>query len=136
MKSDDFKTKIASDAFNLAKVLKEEFNKILSDDFTARVKYHPISDGAAIFEVDIAKGNSNPVTFSSVKFESAGEALSTIPQHAFGGNINNIRFGGINIIAEQTKVIFIKGADLSSKWDRKMAKEMTLRFMNNLRRPG
>ena len=106
---------IVVDAYNLSKVLKDEFDKILLNGYKSTVKYFPIEDGCSIFDVSFSVNDSGPLRFDNTLYDNAGSVLSKIPQHAFGGDLNNIKFGGINIIAEGDRVIFIKGSDLSKK---------------------
>ena len=44
-----------------------------------------------------------------------GRALSSIEQHAFGGNLDGFMFSGTNLIMEPTKIILIKD-ESSSEW--------------------
>lgn len=66
-------------------------------------------------------------------FSTLHEALKTIPQRAFGGNLEGFRFGGTNTIVEGDRVIFIKDAN-PSQWSLEAAKHDATKVVDAARR--
>jgi hypothetical protein len=76
----------------------------------------PVISSGAILEFTIGPNISNSDAFEQPS-ETVNAALSKIPQKAFGGNLDNFRFGGTNVIMEEGRIILIKGADEPAEWN-------------------
>jgi len=79
-------------------------------------KVFPVDSEGAILEFTIGPNVSNIDVFEQPR-ETINAALSEIPQHAFGGNLNSFKFGGTNVIMEEGRIILIKGADDPTEWN-------------------
>jgi hypothetical protein len=47
-----------------------------------------------------------------------GKVLEKLPQHAFGGDLSGLVFGGKNVISEGNNLIIIKGDNSPEAWSR------------------
>lgn len=75
---------------------------------------YPADDGGAVLVFKIGVGVENDDVYME-QARSLGRALSGIEQHAFGGNLDGISFGGTNTILEPGRIILIKDRN-SSEW--------------------
>ena len=78
---------------------------LLDDDEVAGESILEFSLGPSITNTDLYQESGTTVS----------GALSSIPQHAFGGNLEGFRFTGTNVIMEKDRIIFIKD-DSPSEW--------------------
>jgi hypothetical protein len=73
----------------------------------------------------------------SFKYEKTDEpianALMRLPQKAFGGNLSNLRFGGVNIIREENKLIIIKGDNSENAWSKAEAYKDAFKEVRDIR---
>jgi hypothetical protein len=81
---------------------------------------HPADEGGAIIEFSIGPSIENDDNYQVTTTTVSG-ALSTIPQHAFGGNLDGFKFSGTNLIMEPNRIILIKD-DSPSEWSDEAAK--------------
>lgn len=84
---------------------------------------YPASDGGAILVFEIGIGAENDDIYLA-KSQSLGAALSGIEQHAFGGDLRGVNFGGTNTILEPGRIIFIKDGNPSEWSDSAAAKDV------------
>jgi len=75
---------------------------------------HPTETDGAILEFIIGDELQNDDSYKNVT-PTINDALSTIEQRAFGGNLDGFKFSGTNLIMEENRIIFIKD-DSSSEW--------------------
>jgi hypothetical protein len=75
---------------------------------------HPAEEGGAILEFSLGPSIENDDRYQETS-ETVSTALSTIPQHAFGGNLEGFKFSGTNVVMENDRIIFIKD-DSPSEW--------------------
>jgi hypothetical protein len=59
-------------------------------------------------------------------------ALMRLPQHAFGGDLSNVRFGGTNVIREGNKLIIIKGDNSPNAWSQDEAFKDALKEVRDI----
>ncbi len=78
-------------------------------------KVYPAELNGAILEFTIDPGIANDDDFMPPE-PTVNDALSKIPQRAFGGNLGGFLFGGTNVIAEGNRIILIKGGDDRKEW--------------------
>jgi hypothetical protein len=74
---------------------------------------HPAA-GGVILEFRVGPGIENDDTYRPSK-ANLGRALSSIEQHAFGGNLEGFSFHGTNLVMESDKIILIKD-ESESEW--------------------
>jgi len=67
---------------------------------------HPAEEGGAILEFSLGPSIENIDEYQETSATVSG-ALSSIPQNAFGGNLESFRFSGTNVIMEKERIIFI-----------------------------
>jgi hypothetical protein len=79
-----------------------------------RCNVYPATSGGAVLVFRVGPNVENDDVYELAS-PTLGSALSTIEQHAFGGNLEGFSFGGTNVILEQDKIIFIKD-DAASEW--------------------
>jgi hypothetical protein len=84
---------------------------------------HPVVAGGAILEFRIASQIENQDIYNADS-ATLGRALSQIPQHAFGGNLDGFTFGGTNVILEPGKIIFIKEGSIKEWSDAAAEKDV------------
>ena len=75
---------------------------------------HPAEEGGAILEFSLGPSIEHTDKYQEISTTVSG-ALASIPQHAFGGNLEGFRFAGTNVIMEKDRIIFIKD-DSPSEW--------------------
>ena len=79
-------------------------------------KVLPSTGEGAILEISFGTNIPNKDEFDPPK-KTINEALSSIPQRAFGGNLDSFKFGGTNVIMEDGRIILIKGENDESQWN-------------------
>lgn len=79
-------------------------------------KVFPAVESGAILEFSIDSGIANTDEFRPFS-RTVNEALSSISQRAFGGNLAGFRFGGTNVVMEDNRIILIKGEDDPNQWN-------------------
>ena len=87
---------------------------------------YPCDDGA-IIEFRFGKGIKSSDMYKD-SYEKISDALATIEQKAFGGNLESFRFSGTNYIMEFHRLILIKDNSLS-EWHRIQAYNDALTFI-------
>lgn len=75
---------------------------------------HPAEEGGAILEFSLGPSIVNTDLYQESGTTVSG-SLASIPQHAFGGNLEGFRFAGTNVIMEKDRIILIKD-DSPSEW--------------------
>jgi hypothetical protein len=75
---------------------------------------HPSHAGGAVLEFRMGAQVENDDAYV-LPVETLGRALSSIPQQAFGGNLDGFRFSGTNYVLESDRVILIKD-DSPAAW--------------------
>ena len=84
---------------------------------------YPAAPGGAVLVFQLGPAVENDDVYKPTS-TSLGKALSQIEQRAFGGNIENLNFGGTNTILEGDKLIFIKDGSASEWSDQAAAKDV------------
>jgi len=79
-------------------------------------KVFPTNAEGAILEFTIGQNIPNSDVFEQPS-ETINAALSQIPQHAFGGNLNNFKFSGTNVIMEKSRIVLVKGENDLTQWN-------------------
>ena len=79
-----------------------------------RCNVHQAISGGAILVFQVGSIVENDDVYESPK-PTIGNALSTIKQRAFGGNLEGFTFSGTNVILEQNNIILIKDSS-DSQW--------------------
>lgn len=85
---------------------------------------HPAEEGGAILEFSLGPSIENTDEYHEISTTVSG-ALSSIPQSAFGGNLDGFRFAGTNVIMEKDRIIFIKDNSPSEWGDDAAAKDIS-----------
>jgi len=87
-------------------------------------------DGSLIF-IEFKEGKG------FFKYEKTDEPIANVlmrlPQKAFGGNLSNVKFGGVNIIRERNKLIIIKGDNSPKAWSEQEALNDALKEIKSIR---
>lgn len=87
-------------------------------------------DGSLIF-IEFKEGKG------SFKYEKTDETIANVlmrlPQKAFGGNLSNVKFGGVNVIREGNKLIIIKGDNSPNAWSKTEAYKDAFREVRDIR---
>jgi hypothetical protein len=87
-------------------------------------------DGSLIF-IEFKKGKG------FFKYEQTdepiGNVLMRLPQKAFGGNLSNVKFGGVNVVREGNKLIIIKGDNSPKAWSEQEALNDALMEIKSIR---
>jgi hypothetical protein len=87
-------------------------------------------DGSLIF-IEFKEGKG------SFKYEKTNETIANVlmrlPQKAFGGNLSNVKFGGVNVIREGNKLIIIKGDNSPNAWSKNEADKDAFREVRDIR---
>jgi len=89
---------------------------------------HPAEEGGAIVEFSLGPSIENTDKYQNISTTVSG-ALSSIPQKAFGGNLEGFRFAGTNVIMEKDRIIFIKD-DSPSEWSDEAAEKDILSILS------
>lgn len=84
---------------------------------------YPAETGGAVLVFQLGPAVENDDIYRPTS-SSLGNALSQIEQRAFGGNIENVKFGGTNTILEGDKLIFIKDGEATEWSDQAAAKDV------------
>jgi hypothetical protein len=82
----------------------------------------PVWGPGALLEFSMGPEIANEDHFRD-PMPSINLALTHIRQRAFGGNLAGFRFEGTNIVAEDNRVILLKGSDSLHEWSDKAAFE-------------
>ena len=77
-------------------------------------RVHPAQVGGAILEFHVGPRIKNDDVYLPLS-PTLNTALARIEQHAFGGHLAGITFGGTNVILEKDKLIFIKD-ESNTEW--------------------
>ncbi len=91
---------------------------------------HPSDLPGAIIEIRIGESVTNEDRFLEPT-TSVNEALTSIQQKAFGGNLQGFRFGGTSIVMESDKIVLIKGDDSEDNWSDKSASKDVSQIVNS-----
>jgi len=86
----------------------------LKPGFGISCTVHPAEKDGAILEFSLGPSIENTDEYEEINTTVSG-ALTSIPQKAFGGNLEGFRFTGTNVIMEKDRIIFIKD-DSPSEW--------------------
>jgi hypothetical protein len=81
---------------------------------------YPAQSSGAILVFTLGQGVLNEDRFQK-PVATVNDALTTIPQKAFGGQLRGFHFGGTNIVMEDQRIILIKGDDSPSTWNDRAA---------------
>ena len=81
---------------------------------------HTAEDGA-ILEFSLGPSIANTDQYQESGTTISG-TLASIPQHAFGGNLEAFKFAGTNVIMEKDRIIFIKDGS-PSEWSDEAAEK-------------
>lgn len=100
---------------------RRHLSSFLKPNIGLSCKVYPVEREGAILEFTIGLGIKNSDEFMPLE-QTINIALSKIPQHAFGGNLDGFTFGGTNVIAEENRIILIKGGNSSDEWNDEGAK--------------
>jgi hypothetical protein len=87
----------------------------LKPDFGIKCNVFPAESGGAVLEFIFGLGIKNEDTYMNL-FPSANNALASINQRAFEGDLGGLKFKGTNTILEADRIILIKDEALS-EWD-------------------
>jgi hypothetical protein len=87
-------------------------------------------DGSLIF-IEFKEGKG--VFKYELTDEPIGNVIMRLPQRAFGGNLSNVKFGGVNIIREGNKLIIIKGDNSPKAWSEEEALNDALKEIKSIR---
>jgi len=90
---------------------------------------NPADEGGAILEFSFAPSIENDDKYKTMSPSVSG-ALASIPQHAFGGNLEGFKFAGTNVIMEKDRIIFIKD-DSPSEWSDDAAQKDVSKILSN-----
>lgn len=82
---------------------------------------HPAEEGGAILEFSLGPSIENDDRYQETS-ATVSTALSSIPQHAFGGNLEGFKFSGTNVVMEKDRIILIKD-DSPSEWSDSAAED-------------
>ena len=96
-------------------------------------KVYPAEEGGAVIVFLLGKDFEN-IDLYNQKSSTLGRALKNVPQSAFGGHIENLRFSGTGTILEPGKVIFIKDNQHQEWTDRAAKKDVEAVFSSERRR--
>lgn len=105
-----------------------QISGVLKPDIGIASIVYPCDDGA-IIEFRFSKGIKSSDVYKD-SYEKISDALSTIEQKAFGGNLEAFRFSGTNCIMEFHRLILIKDNYLS-EWNMKQAYNDALTFITS-----
>lgn len=89
---------------------------------------YPSESTGAIVEFTIGQGIANSDEFMESE-PTVSDALSKIPQHAFGGELGGFHFAGTNVIAEDNRIILIKGGNDEKEWSDEAAQSDAKRVL-------
>lgn len=106
---------------------RREISRFLKTDTGIASVVYPCSEDGAIIEFRFGKGIKSYDEYKD-SFNKTSDALATIEQNAFGGNLEAFRFSGTNYIMEFHRLILIKD-NSPSEWSIKQANKDVLKFI-------
>jgi hypothetical protein len=87
-------------------------------------------DGSLIF-IEFKEGKG------AFKYEKTDKKIANIimhlPQKAFGGDLSNVKFSGVNVVREGNKLIIIKGDNSPNAWSKTEAYKDASREIRDIR---
>lgn len=110
---------------------RRHIGRYLKPGIGLRCDVYPVSAGGAVVAFHLGATEENDDTIHPASADFA-EALSNVPQRAFGGNLSGISFHGTNTILEPDRMIFIKD-DTSTQWRDSTAKGDVQRIVHGAR---
>ena len=104
-----------------------QISGVLKPDIGISSTVYPCKEGGAIIEFRFGKGVKSIDEYKE-PFNKIVDALATIKQKAFGGELESFRFSGTNYIMEFHRLVLIKDDSLS-EWTTKKAYKDALKFI-------
>ncbi|MBT0626096.1 hypothetical protein KIH32_19455 [Pseudomonas fluorescens] len=92
----------------------------MKPDLGVKCTVYPAKKDGAVLRFEFGTYDENEDVYK-MEVATVNKALSKIPQHAFGGNLDGFNFKGTNIIMESNGVIIIKDGD-PKEWAEESAK--------------
>ena len=90
------------------------YKVVLKGDIGADCKGFVSTQGGSLVFFHFIRGTTK---FSYKKTNNPiGKVLEKLPQHAFGGDLSGLVFGGKNVISEGSNLIVVKGDNSSEAW--------------------
>lgn len=106
---------------------KYQISDVLKPEIGITTIVYPCKEDGAIIEFRFDKGIESTIEFKD-SFNKISDALATIKQKAFGGNLNGFIFKGTNYVMEFHRLIVIKD-NSPSEWTMRQAYSDVLKFI-------
>lgn len=106
---------------------RRDISRFLKPDIGINSTVYPCVEDGAIIEFKFGQGIPTSDEYKP-SFKKLSDALKTIPQNAFGGNLDGFKFLGTNYVMEFHRLILIKD-DSESEWTEKKATEDVFKFV-------
>ena len=106
---------------------KEQISSILKPEIKIHTIVYPCEEDGAIIEFRFGKELESTIEYKN-SFRKISDALKTIEQKAFGGNLEGFIFSGTNYIMEFHRLILIKD-NSPLEWSLKQASKDVLKFV-------
>ena len=104
-----------------------QISGVLNPDIEISSVVYPCKEDGAIIEFRFGKGIKSVDEYKK-PFNRIADALATIKQRAFGGELVSFKFSGTNYIMEFHRLILIKD-NSPSEWTMKQANKDALKFI-------
>ncbi len=104
-----------------------QISGVLNPDIEISSVVYPCKEDGAIIEFRFGKGIKSVDEYKK-PFNRIADALATIEQRAYGGELVSFRFSGTNYIMEFHRLILIKD-NSPSEWTMKQANKDALKFI-------
>jgi len=106
---------------------RELISGVLKPDIGISAVVYPCVEDGAIIEFRFGKGIESTDEYKD-SIRKISDALTTIKQKAFGGNLEGFIFSGTNYVMEFHRLILIKD-NSPSEWSVKQANKDVLKFV-------
>ncbi len=103
----------------------------LKPEIGMEVIVHPIKETGAIFELILGVEKSNSDHYERIN-NKIGQALKKINQHMLQGDTSHMHFKGTSILAENDRIIIIKGGDNPKEWEGDAAANDAIRLIDSV----
>lgn len=95
---------------------RRHLSRLVREGMGVSCRAFPTEGPGALLEFTISPGIPSGDQIMETK-ETVNKALLAVPQRAFGGDLTGLVFSGTNLIAEDNRIILVKGEDSDESWN-------------------
>jgi len=98
-----------------AELFRRNIQRFLAPGVYVKTIIYPVEQEGAVFEFLLDKDGEATEVVKPAR-RTVGVVLSEIPQRLISGSIEEVRFGGTNLLLEGNRILVVKGEDSPKHW--------------------